>query len=163
MTIRLTICEPAANLVDVGINQELADNLAAKLRSGVTHPGDGKRQKPWGVVLPFFRTAGKTKEETELADTFSQSLAEAIVNEIEADYEITPRAEAARLKDVARNADSKDARTVMVHCRCDTQRTDPLAVLTVGAGSEVVIDGKQLIRYLSQREIKCPHKGKAKQ
>jgi len=162
MTICLTICELAANLIDVGINQELADNLAAKLRKGVMHPGDGKQQKPWGMVLPFFRTAGKTEEEAALADQFSQSLAEAIVNEIESDYELVPKDEYARLDDVARNASNQGDRTVMVHCRCDTRRSDPLMVLTVGPGSEVVVDGKQVIKNLAQREIACPHKGKVK-
>jgi hypothetical protein len=135
-------------------NKKIADLISNGLRTGLIHPGrDGSPPTP--VLLPMFRTTGMPPELAELADETANLLAEAIVALIEEGSEIIDKEQAVEFR-VADEAAPR--RQVTVHCRCDKTRTDPLAVLTVTNSPSVVIDGKTLIKGLSDRSIDCPHR-----
>lgn len=136
-------------------NKKIADLIASALRNGVTHPGrEGGNEMP--IVLPMFRTAGMPQEMSELVDETTTLLGEAIVHLIETDgeSEIVSKDQAVQM----RIAESDAAvRNVSVHCRCDSDRTNPLAVLTITNSPYVVIDGRQLIKGLAARSPEHPH------
>lgn len=137
-------------------NKKIADLISNGLRTGLTHPGhDGGPPMP--IVLPIFRTAGMPPEMGDLVTETATLLGEAIVALIEDEgkSEIIDKDTAAEFR-IADEAAPR--RQVLVHCRCDTTRTDPLAVLTVTNSEHVVIDGKTLIKGLSTRSIECPHR-----
>ena len=137
-------------------NKKIADLISNRLRDGLTHPGhDGGPPTP--IALPFFRTAGMPPEMGDLVTETANMLGEAIVALIEGEgeSEIIDRDQAVEFR-VADEAAPR--RQVLVHCRCDKKRSDPLAVLTVTNNPHVVIDGKQLIEGLSVRSIECPHR-----
>lgn len=137
-------------------NKKIADSIANALRSGtLVHPGrDGGEATP--VVLPMFRTEGMPPEMAELVEGTAQLMAEAIVAHIEADHEIVATDE---LKELRAASDTTPVRQVVVHCRCDTGRVDPLAILSVSPGSQqAIIDGKALLSGLAARSVECPHR-----
>lgn len=136
-------------------NKKIAELIAGALRNGVTHPGRNGGD-PMPIVIPMFRTAGMPQEMTELVDETTTLLGEAIVHLIETDgeSEIVSKDQATQL----RIAESDAAvRNVSVHCRCDSDRSNPLAVLTITNSPYVVIDGKQLIKGLAARSPDHPH------
>lgn len=140
-------------------NQRIADLIAAKLRDGVTHPGDMAAGVVGRVVqLPVFRTAGLPKEVAEQVDATVKVLAEAIVHtiEVDGDSEIVPRTEVSGLRTSVENA-AAGLRPVTVHCRCDGNRRDPLIVLMMTNDSQIIVDGKQLLGGLVKRSPECPH------
>lgn len=137
-------------------NKKIADSIANALRSGtLVHPGrDGGEATP--VVLPMFRTEGMPSEMAELVEGTAQLMAEAIVAHIEQTSEIidTDQLEALRLA-----SDTTPVRQIAVHCRCDTGRADPLAILSVApGGTHAIIDAKPLIKGLAARSVECPHR-----
>lgn len=137
-------------------NKVLADLITRGLREGLTHPGrEGGQGIP--ILLPQFRTGGMPKEMVELADETATLLGEAIVNliETEAGVELIPQGEAEQLREQALERGS--TRVVSIHCRCDRERANPLAILTVTNSPAVVVDGEQLINGLTSRSPKCPH------
>lgn len=137
-------------------NKKIAELISTGLRNGLTHPGrDGG--KPIPLVLPMFRTAGMPQEMTELVDETVVLLGEAIVALIEEEggSEIVTKEQAAELQ-IAQQ-DPAAIRQVMVHCRCDSDRKDPLAILTVTNSPYVVIDAKQLLTGLAKRSPEHPH------
>ena len=82
----------------------------------------------------------------------TKMIAEAIVELIEKDHEIVRRNDLTLL----REAQEPTGPVVAVHCRCDSARSDPLAVLRL-RGPVAIVDGKQLIGGLTKREADCPH------
>jgi len=131
----------------------IADLIAAALSGGLVHAGDGKESDPVKVLgLPAFRAAGRPPEEAKLITSGTRMIAEAIVQLIEKDHEIVDRTTLKLLQE----AHQPTGAVVAVHCRCDSTRTDPLAVLTIN-GPVALVDGKQLIGGLTKREAGCPH------
>jgi|GEM_PF-5139527 len=140
------------------INKKIAERIANALREGtLVHPGTEERP-PTPVVLSIFRTTGMPPEMVELAEGTANLLAEAVVALIEEEHEIIEKGQATEMR-VANAATPH--RVVTVHCGCDTQRTDPLAVLTVTNNPHVTVSGKQLIEGLANREPECPHERKS--
>lgn len=140
-----------------GVQRDMADLIATKLRDGIIHPGDLDRDiAPTPIKLPF-STAGMPKEMGDLLSKTVTLLSEAIVNTIvtEGDVELVPRAEVATLRITA--GDAGGLRVVPIHCRCDTKRQDPLAILTVADPDCIVIDGPMVLGGLHKRSAKCPH------
>lgn len=137
-------------------NKKIAELISTALRNGMTHPGREGGQ-PMPIVLPMFRTAGMPAEMSELVDETATLLGEAIVELIETDgdSEIISKTRGVEMRIAEEAAES---RQVIVYCRCDTERKDPLAIFTVTNSPHVVIDGKQLIKGLSVRSIEHPHK-----
>lgn len=137
-------------------NKKIADLISAGLRNGLTHPGRNGGQ-PIPIVLPMFRTAGQPQEMSDLVNETAELLGEAIVALIEEDggSEIISKEQAVEMR-IAEQDESK-TRHVAVHCRCDNDRTDPLAILTITNSPVVLIDGKQLLGGLAQRSPEHPH------
>ena len=133
-------------------NKKIADSIANGLRSGtLVHPGrDGGEATP--VVLPMFRTAGMAPEVAKLVEGTAELIAEAIVAHIEEEHDIVEKGFTPPPDD-----DPDSVRVVTVHCHCDAARTKPLAALTVTPSPHVVVDGKALIKGLSDRSAECPH------
>ena len=140
-------------------NKKVSDLIAARLVSGLQHPGGPDRQ-PMLIALPVFRTAGMPSEMVDQVNTTAVLIAEAIVHliETESGYRLVP-AEKVEVMEFEEKRNNKDplADVVPVHCRCDRTHTDPLMFVTVN-GPRVVVDGKQLIKGLQQRSAECPHK-----
>ena len=135
----------------------IAGLIAKGLREGLVRPGQSDGTQ---ILLPQFRTAGMPKEMVELADETATLLGEAIAGLIEAEggVEMIAKDEVAELREQARAIEHDSAkRVVPVHCRCDKNRSRPLAVFTVTDSPAVVIDGKQLIGSLSKLSPECPH------
>ena len=133
--------------------QAIVDLIASALSGGLVHSGDVKENDPVKILgLPAFRSAGRPPEEAKLITEGTTMIAEAIVQLIEVDHEIVDRNELKLL----RESHEPTGPVVAVHCRCDSTRTDPLAVLSIG-GPVAIVDGKQLITGLSRREAACPH------
>jgi len=140
-------------------NKRIADLITNGLRSGLVHPGDPATNTPAMPISlgPAFQTSGMPPQMAELANKTAELLGEAIVALIESEgkCEIVDSEELATLRIAERNA---PARTIPVHCQCDTTRTDPLAIFTVTSSPRIVIDGKQLITGLTARSVECPHR-----
>jgi hypothetical protein len=136
-------------------NEKIAQLISTGLRDGMTHPGRNGGE-PAPIVLPMFRTTGMPQEMSELVDETSTLLGEAIVALIEGEgnSEIIDKEKAAELRIADEDADT---RHVAVHCRCDSGRSDPLAIFTITNSPYVLIDGKQLITGLSARSPEHPH------
>lgn len=140
-------------------NEKIAKLIAQRLREGMVHPGrDGGPPTP--LALALFSTAGAPPEMVELVTSTTELLGEAIVALIETEgrCEIVDRDQVAELR-IADQAAPR--RQVLLHCRCDKDSTDPLAVLTVTNSPRVVVDAKQLLSGLAERTIECPHTRKA--
>lgn len=137
-------------------NKKIADLISAALRNGITHPGREGGQ-PMPIVLPMFRTAGMPQEMSELVDETTTLLGEAIVALIEEDgnSEIISKEQAVEMR--IAEQDESVTRHVAVHCRCDSDRKDPLAIFTITNSPYVVIDGKQLMNGLAKRSPEHPH------
>lgn len=141
-------------------NKLIAERIAHGLRNGLIHPGDPANDlPPKNLVLPF-RTVGMPKEMADLVNETVKAISEAVVAVIEEDHELVPRGEAVTMRAAIGGNPLPNAREVAVHCRCDKARKDPLMILTLGDEAVAIIDGKQLIKGLSMREIKCPHEVK---
>lgn len=143
-------------------NPQIAALISEHLIKGLIHPGDPDDNRPPApIVLPPFRTVGMEPQMRELAEKTADLLAEAIVHliETEGNTDLISREEQARAIATARPVEP--ARTVALHCRCDSSFTNPLAILTVTDSPHVVINGKQLIQGLTAREAACPHKAVA--
>ena len=141
-------------------NQKIAALITDALVEGrLVHPGDPARDLPERqIVLPIFQSEGQPKEVADLMSTTAKFLGEAIVHLIETEGEtsMVPTGELADMR-VATTPEAPGRRIVKVHCRCDTDRSMPLAVLTVDSSDRVVIDGKQLISGLHRRSAEHPH------
>lgn len=109
----------------------------------------------------MFRVEGMPKEMADLVGATADLIGEAIVALIEGegDSQVVDNSTLTRMR-VATD-ENAPSRQVSVHCRCDKNRTDPLAVLTVTASPYVVVPGKQLIAGLADRDPKCPHERKS--
>lgn len=105
----------------------------------------------------MFRTAGMPQEMSELVDETASLLGEAIVAliEEEGDSEIITKDKAVEMR-IAEQDDTA-TRHVSVHCRCDSDRKDPLAIFTITNSPYVMIDAKQLLTGLAQRSPDHPH------
>lgn len=137
-------------------NKKIADLISAGLRNGLTHPGR-EGGEPIPIVLPMFRTAGQPQEMSDLVNETANLLGEAIVALIEedGDSEIISKAQGVEMR--IAEQDESATRIVAVHCRCDSERVDPLAILTVTNSPVVLIDGKQLLKGLAARSPEHPH------
>lgn len=104
----------------------------------------------------MFRTAGMPPEMSELVDETTNLIGEAIVALIEDNgCEIVSKERVIEMQ--IAEQDENATRIVAVHCRCDSERKDPLAMLTVTNSPTVLIDGKQLINGLAARSPEHPH------
>lgn len=131
--------------------------IAKGLREGLTRPGQPNAPK---ILLPQFRTVGMPKEMAELADETATLLGEAIAGLIESEggVEMIAKEDIAQLREEARSIEGDPTRRVIpIHCRCDTARSRPLAILTVTNSPAIVVDGKQLIGNLAALSPECPH------
>lgn len=140
-------------------NERIAELIGKALQDGIVHPGYPERDvPPRPIALPFGHTAGRPKEMQDLLDGTVKLLGEAIVHLIETDgdSDIIGREEAAQMRQAISDAPPPIA--TPVHCRCDRKFTDPLAMLSISDTSRIVIDGPTLLRGLSKRDPKCPHK-----
>lgn len=138
-------------------NKLIAERIAHGLRNGLVHPGDQANGiPPKSLSLPF-RTVGMPKEMADLVDATVKAIGEAVVAVIEEDHELVPRGEAVTMRAAVGKAPPPGTRELAVHCRCDKARKDPLMILTLSDEPVAIVDGKQLIKGLSMREVKCPH------
>lgn len=140
-------------------NVRIAGLIAKKLREGIVHPGDPERDMPpRPIMLPFTHAPGRPQEMNDLLDETVKVLSEAIVHIIEVDgnVEMVDHTEARAMRK-ALGQGPEGPQAVPLHCHCDSQRVDPLAILTVDDPDVVLVDGAALIRGLSRREVKCPH------
>lgn len=138
---------------------DLVKLIAARLKSGILHPGDPERDvKPRTMVLPFMVGRGsQPKEMQDLMDATATMIAESVVHliETEGDCEIIGRDSADAMR-VAGGDAPPEGSTVAVHCRCDPRGT-PLLVVTMTHPQRAVVDGPLLIRGLTRRTAHCPH------
>jgi hypothetical protein len=136
-------------------DKRIAGLIAKGLREGLSRPGQPDAAR---ILLPQFRTAGMPKEMAELADETATLLGEAIAGLIETEggVEMIAKNDIAQLREEANSADSA-RRVVPIHCRCDVNRSRPLAILTVTDAPAIIIDGGQLIGNLAALSPECPH------
>jgi hypothetical protein len=140
-------------------NARITELIAAKLRSGLTHPGDPERNIPSRpIVTPFGRTAGMPKEMADLMNASTKMWAEAIVHTIETEggCELVPREDAVEMRRAV-GAGPPAALTLPVHCRCDRDLRDPLVFIAPPRNDRIVIDGPALLEGLRTRGVECPH------
>jgi hypothetical protein len=140
-------------------NRALVDLIASRLNTGLTHPGDPARNiPPRPIALPFGKTAGMSEEMAQLVNSSVTMIAEAIVYLIETDgaTELMPREEARAMRDAVSEG-IPEGPFVPLLCRCDRERSRPLAMLTMNSTEAIIIDGPALLRGLHQRQIECPH------
>lgn len=138
--------------------QAITNLIERKLREGITHPGDPKRDvPPMPIALPFTPRPGQPKEMTDLLDKTVEVLAEAIVHTIvtEGDVELVPRAEAKTLRRTMGTGTPMNV--VPIHCRCDVNRQDPLVVLSFTDPDCIVVDARPMLSALHKRAVECPH------
>ena len=150
-------------------NQRAVDLLAARLSTGLLHPGNPDAgQQPTPILLPGLSGTGIPEE---MAAHFAYEaglpgndtprlLAEAIIHMLETDLAggstIIADSELEQLRQAA--ADAPDgARIISVHCHCDTTMTNPLLALTIANSDAVTVNGGNLLRGLAQRNPDCPH------
>jgi hypothetical protein len=140
-------------------NARITDLIAAKLRSGLTHPGDPERNIPSRpIVTPFGHTAGMPKQMADLMVASTKLWAEAIVHVIETEgaTELVPRAEAITMRRAVGEGPAAPL-ALAVHCRCDRTLADPLAFIAAPSNDRIVIDGPALLEGLRGRGVECPH------
>ena len=139
-------------------NKMVAGLIAKGLREGFTTPGKPNAAK---ILLPQFRTAGMPKEMSELADETATLLGEAIAGLIESEggVEMVAKEDIDQLREAARIIEQDDSarRVIPIYCRCDSSRSQPLAVITVTDSPAIIIDGKQMIGNLVKLSPECPH------
>lgn len=139
------------------IEQSLADALLA---GSLMHPGNpAERIPPRPIVTPFAHAAGRPKEMNDLMDATAKLWSEAIVHHIETETqsEIVGREEAIVMRRAVGEGPPTPSATP-VFCKCDSSRSDPLALLTITNPDYIVIDGPTLIKGLTKRAVNCPHK-----
>lgn len=141
-------------------NQYVIDIIANALAENrLVDPGDPARHMPpRQVVLPIFQSEGQPKEVADLMSKTAIFLARAIVHLIETEggMSMVPHAELEEMR-VRTTPEAAGRRRVIVHCRCDRDRRDPLAVLTVDSSDRVFVDGKQFLGGLQDRAVDHPH------
>jgi len=139
-------------------DERIAQLISEKLRDGIIHPGYPDRDvPPKPIMLPFKKTAGMPKEMSDLMAETAKQLAEAIVDLIEGEgnSDIVPKDEVRSMRRAAGAGDPVS--TVPVYCRCNRNRDDPLAILSVTDPAAIIVDGGTLIRGLAKRSPTCPH------
>lgn len=99
------------------MNQAAADAISNALAGGLTHPGDDNNP-PYALPLAMFRTTGLPSDEIDRVNAITKQVGEAIVNTLEADYEIVSKAEIEQLRTYA--TQNPAAKTVEVRCTCGT-------------------------------------------
>lgn len=150
-------------------NQAAVDLLAARLSTGLIHPGNPDAgQQPTPILLPGLSGTGIPEE---MAAEFAREaglptnnaprmLAEAIVALIETDLAggstIIATTELDTLRTEAAEA-STDTRIVSVHCTCDSTMTRPLLELPIGNTDRVTVNGGALLRGMDALNPNCPH------
>jgi hypothetical protein len=150
-------------------NKAAVDLIAARLATGLIHPGDPDTGRPpTPILLPGLSTTGIPPE---MAEDFAQIaglptndapklLAEAIVALIETELAggstIVTDADLAALQQAAATAPT-GARILSVHCTCDTTQSDPLMQLAATNSDRIIVNGKALLTGLAQRNPDCPH------
>ena len=142
-----------------GIQQEMAELIAKRLREGMVHPGDPDKDiPPTPILLPFSHAPGRPKEMNDLLDATVKLLSEAVVFTIvnEGGVDLTPHDEMGALRMAA--GDVAPGTNVPVYCAlCDPNRSDPLAVLTMTNPGFIAINAPAVLRGLHGRSEKCPH------
>lgn len=150
-------------------NQAAVELLAARLASGLVHPGDPERdQPPVAMPLPGLSSTGIPPEMAEHFATEAglphndapRLLAEAIVALLETELAggstIVADTDLAALRTEAAAA-PEGRRVIAVHCNCDITLANPLLELTVGNTDRVMVNGGRLLRALATRNPDCPH------
>jgi hypothetical protein len=117
------------------VNQAAVDLVARTLPHGLPHAGDDNTP-PRLIPLPGFRTTGMTDEQAlEFVGQSAKLVAEALVNLIETENEIVPKADIAQLRQDA--ADAPDGTRIVNLVTGPT--SDPVLVLTVDKSSDRVL------------------------
>lgn len=150
-------------------NQAAVELLAARLASGLVHPGDPDHERPpVALSLPGLSSTGIPPEMAEHFATEAglphndapRLLAEAIVTLLETELAggstIIADADLAALRRDAADAPT-GKRMIAVHCNCDNTLTSPLLELTVSNSDRVIVNGGRLLRALAARNPDCPH------
>ncbi|YCU51228.1 hypothetical protein ACRYGS_20855 [Mycobacteroides abscessus] len=130
-------------------NQTLVDLLTRTLASGaLPHPGDAN-SGPRVIPIPGFRATGMPEDQAqEMIGQASKLWAEALASVIDTEFDTLTKADAAQLRQDAAEAPD-GTRILTLYDRTDHQRTTPLWVLTVGKTDDVMIDARQLRKFLS--------------
>lgn len=117
------------------MNQAAVDLIARTLPHGLPHPGDDNTPSRL-VPLPGFRSTGMSDEQAEeLVGQSSKIVAEALVNLLEAEFEILPKADVAQLRQDA--ADAPDGTRIISVYTGPTG--DPVLMLPVKKSDDRVI------------------------
>lgn len=130
-------------------NQLLVDLLARTFTAGaLQHPGD-ENSGPRVIPIPGFRSTGMPDDQAqEMIGQAAKLWAEALASAIDAEFDVMTKADAAQLRQDAAEAPD-GTRILTLYDRADHQRTTPLWVLTVGKTDEVMIDARQLRKFLT--------------
>jgi hypothetical protein len=118
------------------MNQAAVDLIARTIPVGLPHPGDDNTP-PRVVPLPGFRATGMTDEQAEeLIGQAAKTFAEAMVNLLEAEFELMTKADAAQLRQDA--ADAPDGTRIITLHRNDIA-TEPVMTITLGKTNQVAL------------------------
>lgn len=140
-------------------NPRIEAILAKALTEGFMHPGNPEQDiPPTPILLPFKPSPGMPEEMGKLMTGTVKLLSECIVATIEneGDSEIVDKPQAAAMRRAV--GDGPDGpMLVPMFCRCDTNRTNPLAVFTVTDPNSIIVEGRTFLRGLHKRAEQCPH------
>ena len=132
--------------------EQVFEKITNGIRTGLPHPGNPDTdQPPMTFVLPGFDGKGLPPELGEHITATARMVAEAIVALIEADNEIVPTAEIARLRRIAADAPQ---RNILIVCRKCSQ---PLVAFVYNGDSQISVDPKPMLTTLANRNSACPH------
>jgi len=140
--------------------------LAAKLPTGLIHPGDQSKGQPaHAIPLPGLSNTGmpaamakQFAEDAGLPDTNpAQLLTEAIAHTITTlGYTVIPDSELEELH--AKAAEAPDGtRIITVHTDCDRLRSKPILELAVTPTSDKAVIPCLAFKALTARNPDCPH------
>lgn len=139
-------------------DSELAELISDALRNGITHPGNGREQKPKPIALPFGGTPTMPEPMKQLLNASTKLLGEAIIHllKTKGKVEFINRDEAKVMRRAVGDMPARGPMTP-VYCRCDVKHERPLTSLSVADPEQIVVDGPSLLRVLHGKAIECPH------
>lgn len=127
----------------------LIDLLTRTFAAGaLQHPGD-ENSGPRVIPIPGFRSTGMPDDQAqEMIGHAAKLWAEALESAIDAEFDVMTKADAAQLRQDAAEAPDGTRILTLFDLR-DHHRNTPLLVLTVGKTDEVMIDARQLRKFLA--------------
>lgn len=139
-------------------DEDLAEMVSDALRNGITHPGNGREQKPKPIALPFGGTPTMPEPMKQLLDASTKLLGEAIIHllKTKGGVEFIDRDEAKLMRRAVGDMPERGPMTP-VYCRCDVKHERPLITLSVADPEQIVVDGPSLLRVLHAKTVECPH------